>query len=64
MKNEGCIASLLMLLAWVGIVFLVAWLTCLCFEVPFKLRYAIGVLIIAATARILTVGVTINRKQQ
>lgn len=53
-----------MLATWVGMVFLVAWLICLCFEVPFKLRYAIGVLIIAATARVLTLGVTINRKQQ
>ena len=62
--NRGCLESLLMFSTWMGMVFLVAWLTCLCFEVPFKLRYAIGGLIIAATARILTVGVTINRKQQ
>lgn len=62
--NKGCLLSIICAAAYVAAVFLVAWAVCLCFDIPFRLRYGLGVLLIATTARTLMVGVTVKRKEQ
>ena len=60
--NRGCLESLAMGSLWVALVVAVTWLGCWCFEVPFRFRYALGVMLMAATARTLMVGITVNQK--
>lgn len=62
--SRGCLVSLICAVAYVAMVFLVSWAVCLCFSIPFRFRYGLGALIIAATARPLLIGIAVNRRQQ